>query len=254
MPIACLSTSSPSTLNRWLPAWHSAPLKGNGVAISRRRYPQQDNGLQCVGKTIKQSITPKVRRDTCSDAKEEPIPNLLQVESVHLNPLNHCAGETGLLHGISPWGRFGCGLFGAMDIVIPSWMVRIPGNSVGVAFSRRRYTQSDNIVLYISAHQPGAVTPAAKRNTYSVAIMVVLAPRVAVFVRNPGESQHLQRCCCLRKTLFIFTRIDVVWESGLWAACAAPSPWKAEMGLLVYYVFSISLWEYRYSQQDIYLY
>ena len=59
-------------------------------------------------------------------------------------------------------------------------------NSVGVAFSRRRYTQSDNIVLYISAHQPGAVTPAAKRNTYSVAIMVVLAPRVAVFARNPG--------------------------------------------------------------------
>ena len=29
---------------------------------------------------------------------------------------------------------------------------------------------------------------------------------------------------------------------------------KAGMGLLVYYVFSISLWEYRYSQQDIYLY
>ena len=41
-----------------------------------------------------------------------------------------------------------------------------------------------------------------------------------------GESQHLQRCCCLRKTLFIFTRIDVVWESGLWAACAVPSPWE----------------------------
>ena len=30
------------------------------------------------------------------------------------------------------------------------------------------------------------VTPAANRNTYSVAIMVVLAPRVAVFARNPG--------------------------------------------------------------------
>ena len=60
------------------------------------------------------------------------------------------------------------------------------GNSVGVAFSRRRYTQSDNTVLYSSAHYPGAVTPAAKRNTYSVAIMVVLAPRVAVFARNPG--------------------------------------------------------------------
>ena len=142
--------------------------------------------------TIKQSITPTARRDTCSDAKESPFPTFFKGK-VYLNPLNHCAGETGLLHGISPWGRFGCGvwwfgcgLFGAMDIVIPSWMVRIPGNSVGVAFSRRRYTQSDNIVLYISAHQPGAVTPAAKRNTYSVAIMVVLAPRVAVFVRNTG--------------------------------------------------------------------
>ena len=66
------------------------------------------------------------------------------------------------------------------------WDGAYPGNSVGVAFSRRRYTQSDNIVLYISAHQPGAVTPAAKRNTYSVAIMVVLVPRVAVFARNPG--------------------------------------------------------------------
>ena len=31
-------------------------------------------------------------------------------------------------------------------------------------------------------------------------------------------------------------------------------PLGNEMGLLVYYVFSISLWEYRYSQQDIYLY
>ena len=29
---------------------------------------------------------------------------------------------------------------------------------------------------------------------------------------------------------------------------------KVGMGLLVYYVFSISLWENRYSQQDIYLY
>ena len=29
---------------------------------------------------------------------------------------------------------------------------------------------------------------------------------------------------------------------------------KVGMGLLVYYVFSISPWEYRYSQQDIYLY
>ena len=29
---------------------------------------------------------------------------------------------------------------------------------------------------------------------------------------------------------------------------------KVGMGFLVYYVFSISLWEYRYSQQDIYLY
>ena len=59
-------------------------------------------------------------------------------------------------------------------------------NSVGVAFSRRRYTQSDNIVLYISAHQPGAVTPAAKRNTYSVAMLAGVLPRVAGHARNPG--------------------------------------------------------------------
>ena len=30
------------------------------------------------------------------------------------------------------------------------------GNSVGVAFSRRRYTQSDNTYQQISAHYPGA--------------------------------------------------------------------------------------------------
>ncbi len=89
---------------------------------------------------------PTARRDTCSDAKESPFPTFFKGK-VYLNPLNHCAGETGLLHGISPWGRLGWGLL--------------------------------------------ALTP---------------------------------------------------------------SPWKAEMGLLVYYVFSISLWEYRYSQQDIYLY
>ena len=94
--------------------------------------------------TIKQSITPTARRDTCSDAKESPFPTFFKGK-VYLNPLNHCAGETGLLHGISPWGRFGCGvwwfgcgLFGAMDIVSPSWMVRTPGNSVGVAVPQPR--------------------------------------------------------------------------------------------------------------------
>ena len=87
------------------------------------------------------------------------------------------------------WDGACSGLDGPLVELLPlgeGWDGAYPGNSVGVAFSRRRYTQSDNIVLYISAHQPGAVTPAAKRNTYSVAIMVVLAPRVAVFVRNTG--------------------------------------------------------------------
>ena len=143
-------------------------------------------------------------------------------------------------------------------------------NSVGVAFSRRRYTQSDNIVLYISAHQPGAVTPAAKRNTYSVAIMVVLAPRVAVFVRNTGlgnrNTYSVAVACgklCLSSPVSMwYGRVDYgplvqllpLGEGWDGASAGTPSPWKAGMGLLVYYVFSISPWEYRYSQQDIYLY
>ena len=46
-----------------------------------------------------------------------------------------------------------------------------------------------NLIIRTSKFPPIVlvrVTPAAKRNTYSVAIMVVLAPRVAVFARNPG--------------------------------------------------------------------
>ena len=143
-------------------------------------------------------------------------------------------------------------------------------NSVGVAFSRRRYTQSDNIVLYISAHQPGAVTPAAKRNTYSVAIMVVLAPRVAVFVRNPGlgnrNTYSVAVACgklCLSSPVSMwYGRVDYgplvqllpLGEGWDGASAGTRSRWKAGMGLLVYYVFSISPWEYRYSQQEIYLY
>ena len=67
------------------------------------------------------------------------------------------------------------------------------------------------------------VTPAANRNTYSVAIMVVLAPRVAVFARNPGlgnrntysvAAAHGSLCTCTpcvaaaRGTLF--TRIPCI--------------------------------------------
>ena len=104
MPIACLSTSSPSTLNRWLPAWHSAPLKGNGVAISRRRYPQQDNGLQCVGKTIKQSIMPTARRDTCSDAKESPFPTFFKGKvctTISLNTMRMNSCPLGMDRGLA---------------------------------------------------------------------------------------------------------------------------------------------------------
>ena len=39
------------------------------------------------------SITPTARRDTCSDAKEKPNPNLLQGESAHHNLLKHCENE-----------------------------------------------------------------------------------------------------------------------------------------------------------------
>ena len=59
-------------------------------------------------------------------------------------------------------------------------------NSVGVAISRRRYTQS-----YISTYTFLAiillqVTPTAKRNSYRVAILVGALPRVAGCARNPG--------------------------------------------------------------------
>ena len=72
------------------------------------------------------------------------------------------------------------------------------------------------------------VTPSAKRNSYRVAWLVGVATQGSVLRPQPwaGESQHLQRGCCLRKTLFIFTRTAVVWEGGVWVAWAAPSPWE----------------------------
>ena len=115
-------------------------------------------------------------------------------------------------------------------------------NSVGVAFSRRRYTQSDNIVLYISAHQPGAVTPAANRNTYSVAIMVVLAPRVAVVALNPGlgnrNTYSVAVACgklCLSSPVSMwYGRVDYgplvqllpLGEGWDGASAGTPSPWE----------------------------
>lgn len=45
--------------------------------------------------------------------------------------------------------------------------------------------------------------------------------------------------------LIIYIVVGLSWNSF---------PLEGWDGLLVYYVFSISLWEYRYSQQDIYLY
>ena len=59
-------------------------------------------------------------------------------------------------------------------------------NSVGVAISRRRYTQCiifTNPFLTIILLW---VTPTANRNTYSVATLVGQLPRVACFARNPG--------------------------------------------------------------------
>ncbi len=45
--------------------------------------------------------------------------------------------------------------------------------------------------------------------------------------------------------LIIYIVVGLSWN---------PFPLEGWDGLLVYYVFSISPWEYRYSQQDIYLY
>ena len=42
------------------------------------------------------------------------------------------------------------------DISSPSWMVRTLGNSVGVAFSRRRYTPSYNTHLPLAFLCPAA--------------------------------------------------------------------------------------------------
>ena len=55
--------------------------------------------------------------------------------------------ESLLLLFPSPWGRLGWGLW---------WMGHTPGNSVRVAISRRRYSQSDIIRLPIPAHHPAA--------------------------------------------------------------------------------------------------
>ena len=76
------------------------------------------------------------------------------------------------------------------------------------------------------------VTPAAKRNTYSVAIMVVLAPRVAVFARNPGlgnRNTYSVAVACGNLSLsspvsMWYGRVDygplvgsvVVWMWSLW--------------------------------------
>ena len=57
------------------------------------------------------------------------------------------------------WDGACSGLDGPLVELLPlgeGWDGAYPGNSVGVAFSRRRCTQSDSTVLYSSAHCPGA--------------------------------------------------------------------------------------------------
>ena len=57
------------------------------------------------------------------------------------------------------WDGACSGLDGPLVELLPlgeGWDGAYPGNSVGVAFSRRRYTPPDNTVLYSSAYYPGA--------------------------------------------------------------------------------------------------
>lgn len=60
--------------------------------------------------------------------------------------------------------------------------------------------------------------------------------------------------------LIIYIVVGLSWNTfPLGKTGMGPLGWNSfplgnGMGLLVYYVISISPWEYRYSQQDIYLY
>ena len=64
-----------------------------------------------------------------------------------------------LLPLVEGWDGACSGLDGPLVELLPlgeGWDGASSGNSVGVAFSRRRYTQSDNTYQQISAHCPGA--------------------------------------------------------------------------------------------------
>ena len=64
-----------------------------------------------------------------------------------------------LLPLVEGWDGACSGLDGPLVELLPlgeGWDGASSGNSVGVAFSRRRYTQSDNTYQKSSAHCPGA--------------------------------------------------------------------------------------------------
>lgn len=98
-------------------------------------------------------IIPSTRPAMPSEAPLQPSPNGESSFLLRLRRLNEV---------LSPCGRLGwgsSGLDGPLVELLPfgeGWDGASPGNSVGVAFRRRRYTQSDNMYQQISAHQPGA--------------------------------------------------------------------------------------------------
>ena len=63
-------------------------------------------------------------------------------------------------------------------------------NAVSVAFSRRRYPQQDNGKKCVDDYYKPSITPSANRNSFRVAIKVVLLPRVADYARNPGLGKR----------------------------------------------------------------
>ena len=68
--------------------------------------------------------------------------------------------------------------------------IKRDGNSVGVAFSRRRYPNANPSLPICRGIIQLSITPTAKRNSYRVAILVGALPRVAGEARYPGYPPH----------------------------------------------------------------
>ena len=120
-------------------------------------------------------------------------------------------------------------------------MVRTPGNSVGVAFPQPRVEVrsastlgiyiircSNSVGVAISEALTTArrasisieVTPTANRNTYSVARLVGLLPRVPDFARNPGLGKRNSYRVARGRTMF-----RCVWSIYIWAFTGVSPLW-----------------------------